>query len=147
MQLAFSLLAGIIFGAGLTISDMVNPARVLNFLDITGTWDPTLILVMAGALAITAIGYRLVFRHGTPIYADQFHLPTKHQIDLSLVGGSALFGVGWGLAGSCPGPAFTALVALNSMIWLFVSSMLVGMLVMNTIRNQPSVTPHRYRPF
>jgi uncharacterized membrane protein YedE/YeeE len=127
MSLIFSLLAGIIFGAGLTLSDMVNPARVLNFLDFAGSWDPTLMFVMAGGLAVTTLGYRLVFRRGAPLADSQFHLPTAQQIDLPLVGGAALFGVGWGLAGICPGPAFADLVTLDPKVLLFVAAMLVGM--------------------
>ena len=104
MSVIFSLLAGVIFGAGLTLSDMVNPARVLNFLDVAGSWDPTLIFVMAGGLAVTTLGYKLILRRSSPVADDRFHLPTRRQIDLPLVGGAALFGVGWGLAGILPGP-------------------------------------------
>jgi hypothetical protein len=128
MSLFFSLLAGVIFGAGLTVSDMVNPARVSNFLDFAGTWDPTLIFVMAGGLAITTLGYKLVFRRSSPLVDEKFHLPTQRQIDLPLVGGAALFGVGWGLAGICPGPALVDLVTLEPKVLVFVAAMLVGML-------------------
>ena len=129
MSLFFSLLAGVIFGAGLAVSDMVNPARVLNFLDLAGHWDPTLIFVMAGGLGITALGYRLVFRHGSPICSDKFHLPAQQRIDARLVGGSALFGVGWGLAGICPGPALADLMTLEPNVLVFVAAMLIGMVV------------------
>jgi uncharacterized protein len=128
MSLIISLLAGVIFGAGLTISDMVNPARVLNFLDLAGHWDPTLIFVMAGGLGVTALGYRLVLRRTSPVLDEKFHLPTQRQIDFRLVGGSALFGVGWGLAGFCPGPALTALVTLEPKVLAFVAAMLIGMI-------------------
>ena len=87
MTLIYSLLAGVVFGAGLTISDMVNPVRVLNFLDFAGHWDPTLMFVMAGGLAVTAIGYRVIFRRGSALTGESFHLPTQRQIDLPLVGG------------------------------------------------------------
>ena len=129
MSLIFSLLAGIIFGAGLTVSDMVNPARVLNFLDLAGHWDPTLIFVIAGGLAVTALGYRLVFRREAPIASEKFQLPAQRQIDSRLIGGSALFGVGWGLAGICPGPALTDLVTLQPKVLVFVAAMLIGMIV------------------
>ncbi len=129
MPIIFSLLAGIIFGAGLTVSDMVNPARVLNFLDVAGDWDPTLIFVMAGGLAVTAFGYRLIFPRGAPLIGGKFNLPTKRQIDLPLVGGAALFGVGWGLAGICPGPALADLKTLEPKDLLFVAAMLAGMIV------------------
>lgn len=129
MPILFALLAGIIFGAGLTISDMVNPARVLNFLDVAGNWDPTLIFVMAGALAVAIPGYRLVFARPAPLTGGKFVVPATHRIDLPLVGGAALFGVGWGLAGICPGPAFTDIVTFEPKVYLFVATMLVGMIV------------------
>ena len=136
MPLIFALLAGIIFGAGLTLSDMVNPARVLNFLDFAGSWDPTLMFVMAGGLAVTTLGYRLIFRRSTPVADPQFHLPTARQIDLPLVGGAALFGIGWGLAGICPGPAFADLVTLEPKVLLFVAAMLVGMVAASVLRGR-----------
>jgi uncharacterized membrane protein YedE/YeeE len=136
MPLIFSALAGIIFGAGLTLSDMVNPARVLNFLDFAGSWDPTLMFVMAGGLAVTTLGYWLVFRRKAPVADPQFHLPTERQIDLPLVGGAALFGAGWGLAGICPGPAFADLMTLDPKVLLFVAAMLVGMVVAGVLRGR-----------
>ena len=136
MSMLFSLLAGIIFGAGLTLSDMVNPARVLNFLDVAGTWDPTLMFVMAGGLVVTTLGYRWVFRRSSPLADDKFHVPTRQQIDLPLVGGAALFGVGWGLAGICPGPAFTDLATLEPKVLLFVAAMLAGMIAAAVLRSR-----------
>lgn len=127
MSLIFSLLAGVVFGAGLAISDMVNPARVLNFLDFAGHWDPTLIFVMAGGFGVTALGYKLVFRRSSPVVGKKFHLPTQRRIDPRLVGGSALFGVGWGLAGICPGPALADLMTLEPKVLVFVAAMLIGM--------------------
>jgi len=128
MTLIYSLLAGVVFGAGLTISDMVNPARVLNFLDFAGHWDPTLMFVMAGGLAVTAIGYRVIFRRGSTLTGESFRLPTQRRIDLRLVGGSALFGIGWGLADICPGPAITDLMTLEPKVLVFVAAMLIGMI-------------------
>jgi hypothetical protein len=136
MPVIYSLLAGVIFGAGLTVSDMVNPARVLNFLDVAGHWDPTLMFVMAGGLAVTTLGYRWILRRSSPIADDRFHLPTRQQIDLPLVGGAALFGVGWGLAGICPGPAFADLVTLQPKVLLFVAAMLVGMIAARVLRSR-----------
>ena len=136
----FALLAGVIFGAGLMISDMVNPARVLNFLDVAGSWDATLIFVMAGGLAVTTLGYRLTFRRGAPLFGDKFNLPTLQQIDVPLVGGAALFGIGWGLAGMCPGPALVDLAALEPKAWLFVAAMLAGMILANGWRTTASAT-------
>ncbi|MFO1147517.1 MAG: DUF6691 family protein [Alsobacter sp.] len=131
-----SLVAGLIFGAGLAISDMVNPARVLNFFDIAGTWDPTLIFVMAGALVTTAIGYRLAFARGRPLVSMTFNLPTLKQIDLPLIGGAALFGIGWGIAGFCPGPAIAALISLQPRVYVFVLSLVVGMLAAKFLQNR-----------
>jgi uncharacterized protein len=139
MSLVFSLLAGVIFGAGLSLSDMVNPARVLNFLDVAGSWDPTLIFVMAGGLAVTTLGYKLIFHRSSPLVDDRFHLPTQRQIDLPLVSGAALFGVGWGLAGICPGPALADLVTLEPKVLVFVAAMLVGMIAASAWRYRVSV--------
>lgn len=122
-----ALVAGLIFGAGLAISDMVNPARVLNFFDVAGSWDPTLAFVMAGALVTTAIGYRLTFARGRPLVGTAFNLPTARKIDVPLIGGAAVFGIGWGIAGFCPGPALAALVALQPKVLIFLLSLVVGM--------------------
>jgi uncharacterized membrane protein YedE/YeeE len=146
MQIIFSLLVGTIFGAGLTVSDMVNPARVLNFFDVAGHWDPTLIFVMGGALAITALGYRLIFPFGRPLIGGKFYLPTLSQIDLPLVGGACMFGVGWGLAGFCPGPAFAALVSLQLKVWLFVVAMLAGMAATKIWRDRQSSREGTVKP-
>jgi uncharacterized membrane protein YedE/YeeE len=146
MPIIFSILAGMIFGAGLTLSDMINPARILNFLDVTGSWDPTLIFVMAGGFAATMLGYRFVFHRKSPISADNFNLPTQQQIDLPLVGGAALFGVGWGLAGICPGPALTDVATLEPKIFLYIAAMVVGMMVARVFQARLSamkVLPHR----
>ena len=128
MKIALSLLAGLIFGAGLAISDMVNPARILNFLDVAGNWDPTLLFVMGGALSVTTIGYKLIFSRNAPLFEDKFYLPTLKDIDLPLVGGAAMFGIGWGLGGFCPGPAFAAMVTMEPKVWAFVATMLIGII-------------------
>jgi uncharacterized protein len=128
MQIAIALLSGVIFGAGLAISGMVNPAKVLNFFDIAGTWDPSLIFVMAGALAVTMAGYRLARQRPSPMFAATYHLPSAHQIDARLIGGSALFGLGWGLSGFCPGPAIASLTTLSIEPVVFIIAMLAGML-------------------
>lgn len=131
-----SLIAGLIFGAGLALSDMVNPARVLNFFDIAGTWDPTLIFVMAGALVTTAIGYRLTFARGRPLAGPNFNLPSLKKIDLPLISGAAVFGIGWGIAGFCPGPAIAALVSFQPKVWVFLLSLAVGMLAAKFWQNK-----------
>ncbi|MES0810431.1 DUF6691 family protein [Roseibium sp. SCPC15] len=103
MRLVFAFAFGLLFGSGILISGMGNPAKVLNFFDLAGTWDPSLAFVMGGALLVTAIGYRLVFRMQKPLLAQAFSLPSKQDLDVRLLGGSAIFGVGWGLSGFCPG--------------------------------------------
>jgi uncharacterized protein len=122
-----SLLAGIVFGLGLVISGLANPAKVLNFLDVAGAWDPSLAFVMAGAVVTTGLGYRLVLAQPKPAFDACFHLPWSTAIDGRLLAGAAVFGVGWGLAGYCPGPAITALPLFNPSTLVFVTAMLVGM--------------------
>ena len=124
-----ALLVGIVFGAGLALSDMVNPARVQAFLDVAGRWDPTLIFVMGAALLPSAIAYLLRRRMGRPVFADSFAIPESRTIDRSLLAGAALFGIGWGLVGFCPGPAIAGLVLGNWQPWLFVAAMLAGMVL------------------
>jgi len=128
MQIVIALLSGVIFGAGLAVSGMVNPAKILNFFDIAGTWDPSLIFVMAGALAVTMVGYRLAWQRPSPMFAATYHLPSANQIDARLIGGSALFGLGWGLSGFCPGPAIASLTTLSTEPVIFIIAMLAGML-------------------
>ncbi|MCJ9429604.1 YeeE/YedE family protein [Kordiimonas marina] len=133
MKLIASLLAGLGFGVGLTLSGMVNPDKVIGFLDITGHWDPTLAFVMGGALMVTAIGYRFVLKRACPMCDDKFYVSLDNKIDARLVGGAAVFGIGWGLAGFCPGPAVSA-VGLHAMpaLWV-VGAMLVGMMAKRLI--------------
>lgn len=125
-QLLFAVLSGILFGLGLAVSGMVNPAKVLAFLDVAGDWDPTLAFVMAGALAVTAPAFRVVLKRSEPWFAPRFALPTKTNLEPRLVLGAALFGIGWGLAGLCPGPAVTDLVTARGTVLLFVAAMLAG---------------------
>ncbi len=133
-----ALTAGLVFGLGIAISGMGNPAKVLNFFDPLGTWDPSLAFVMGGALITTAIGYRLVFgRQSVPLFDSKFHLPTAKNIDASLVGGSALFGVGWGIAGFCPGGAIPALGFAPWPTALFLISMGAGMLIARFLKSLP----------
>jgi uncharacterized membrane protein YedE/YeeE len=122
------LISGMLFGVGVTVSGMVNPMKVLNFMDLIGLFDPTLIFVMGTGLVVTLIGYRFVFARGRPFFATQFHVPGKSNIDMRLVGGAALFGLGWGLSGFCPGPAVASLVLGQGQAFLFVATMALGML-------------------
>jgi len=129
MFLVMSLVSGLLFGIGLTLSDMINPQRVLGFLDVAGSWDPTLAFVMGGALLVTFPAFHLVKKFGKPVCAAQFQIPTNKVIDTKLVTGSAMFGIGWGLVGFCPGPAIAALVTLQADVLIFGGSLLVGMVL------------------
>jgi len=129
MFVVMSLVAGILFGIGLTLSDMINPQRVLGFLDVAGAWDPTLAFVMGGALLVTFPAFHFVKKFGKPVCALQFQIPTNKVIDRKLVVGAALFGVGWGLVGFCPGPALAALVTLQTDVFIFGASLVAGMLL------------------
>ena len=124
---ATALVAGAVFGAGLTVGGMTDPARVRGFLDLFGDWDPTLAFVMGGALVVMAIAWRLVPGMARPLFDDGFHVPTSRDLTPSLIGGAALFGIGWGIAGLCPGPGFAALAIEPGGAAIFVLSMLAGM--------------------
>lgn len=133
-----ALTAGLTFGIGIAISGMGNPAKVLNFFDVLGTWDPSLAFVMGGALVTAMIGYRVVFgRQKAPLFDTKFHLPTASTIDAKLVGGSALFGVGWGIAGFCPGGAIPALGFAPWPTALFLISMGAGILIARWLQALP----------
>lgn len=126
-EIAAALLAGVIFGLGLAISGMINPAKVQGFLDLAGAWDPTLAFVMGGALVTTVVGYRIVLRRPAPLLGGSFALPTDRAIDRSLVLGALGFGIGWGLAGFCPGPAIASLAFLRPGSFIFLAAMAAGM--------------------
>lgn len=122
-----SFAVGLLFGLGLLVSQMANPAKVLAFLDIFGDWDPSLAFVMAGAVAVSALGYVLARRRGAPVLATKLEIPTRRELDPPLVLGAAIFGIGWGLIGLCPGPALTILTVAPEQAGLFVAAMLAGM--------------------
>ena len=126
MKLIFALIAGLVFGMGIALSGMMDPAKVLNFFDVAGSWDPSLAFVMGGALVVAGIGYRLVWRRKSPLFAGRFQVPTGTEIDMKLVGGSALFGIGWGIAGFCPGAAIPALGTGRWEVVLFLAAVIVG---------------------
>jgi uncharacterized membrane protein YedE/YeeE len=126
LRILSCLLSGALFGLGLAIAGMTDPAKVQNFLDVAGTWDPSLAFVMGAAVGLAFLGFRLVLRRPAPFWGSRFHLPTWTQVDRRLVLGAALFGVGWGLTGYCPGPALATLLAGNQEVWLFVPAMLLG---------------------
>jgi len=127
MRLGAALLTGFVFGAGLAIADMTNPAKVQNFLDLLGSWDPSLAFVMGVALAVAAVGFAAARRRSAPLFAETFEIPTRRDLDAELLGGATLFGVGWGLSGFCPGPALAALVQGVGAVYAFVLAMLAGM--------------------
>ena len=122
-----AFLCGVLFALGLGIAGMTQPDKIIGFLDVTGRWDPALFWVMLGAIAVTASGYRCVFRRVRPVFEPAFHFPGPKGLDTKLFAGSALFGVGWGLGGFCPGPALTALVSGYPAVGVFVIAMLFGM--------------------
>jgi uncharacterized membrane protein YedE/YeeE len=138
-----ALAAGLLFGLGLVVSGMVNPAKVLGFLDIAGAWDPSLAFVMAGAIPVAMIGFRLGARRAAPLCAPRFSTPVRKPVDAKLVGGAVLFGLGWGLAGFCPGPALAALGVGGWKAALFVAAMLGGMGLFHVAVARPAVTAAR----
>ena len=127
MSFLINLALGLLFGVGLVVSGMSDPAKVLNFLDLAGTWDPSLAFVMGGAVLVAFVGYRLVLARGEPIAGDRFHLPTRNDIDARILAGPALFGIGWGLGGFCPGPALPALGLGATGTFAFIPAMILGM--------------------
>lgn len=149
MVTVIQFVLGLLFGVGLLLAGMANPAKVLNFLDLaaipTGGWDPSLLLVMGGAVGVTALGYGWVLGWRHPLLADRFALPTARGVEARLVLGPALFGVGWGLAGFCPGPALVALGTGAPAALAFVLAMAVGMALARRLADQPTA-PQPTRP-
>jgi|TARA_R110001599_G_scaffold149671_1_gene333627 uncharacterized membrane protein YedE/YeeE len=133
MNSIFALISGVLFGAGLLISGMMDPAKVIGFLDLFGAWDPSLAFVMGSALLITVPAFRFIFKQSKPMLADGFILPLKQSVDKPLLLGSAIFGIGWGLYGYCPGPAISSLANLNLAGFIFIPSMLAGMYISSKV--------------
>jgi len=144
MSVIIQFAIGLVFGLGLVVSGMSNPAKVINFLDLAGigagSWDPSLALVMMGAVAAAFIGFRLVLRQPRPIFGKEFQLPAKTEIDSRIITGPAIFGIGWGLAGFCPGPAFVALGYGTSAAILFVIAMFCGMAIARALASRSSAS-------
>jgi uncharacterized membrane protein YedE/YeeE len=136
VALVTAFMAGLVFGLGLLVAGMTNPAKILSFLDIAGQWDPSLLFVMVGAIAVGIVAFAIARRRTTSALGLPMRLPTARAIDARLIGGSLLFGVGWGLAGFCPGPAIVALGAGYAKAGLFVAAMLVGMAAVDRISNE-----------
>lgn len=132
-KIASAFAIGLLFGLGLLVSGMADPAKVLAFLDVTGRWDPSLALVMASALVVSAIGYRVARRRGRPLIAPRLEIPTRRDLDPRLIAGAAVFGIGWALAGLCPGPALTILTVVPAPAATFVAAMVAGMLLFRLV--------------
>jgi hypothetical protein len=131
-------LAGLLFGLGLAVSGMTQPGKVIAFLDVAGAFDPSLAFVMAGAIAVHALAHRLITRRRAPLFDRTFHLPRRTDVDRRLLVGAALFGVGWGLGGFCPGPALVSLATLRSDVIVFVLAMTTGMLLQHVFGAVPA---------
>jgi uncharacterized membrane protein YedE/YeeE len=137
MKHIVTYLIGLIFGLGISIGGMANPAKVLNFFDVAGTWDPSLIFVMGGALVTTFIGYRFVFGRWTaPAFGETFSVPRNSKLDARLIGGAVVFGIGWGIAGFCPGGALPALGTLDADVILFFAALVVGIFAAKFLMKQ-----------
>ncbi len=131
-----AFVAGLIFGLGLLLAGMANPAKVLGFLDLAGTWDPSLALVMAGAIAVALLPFTLAKKRQQSLLGLPMQLPNKREIDRRLIGGSLLFGIGWGIAGICPGPAVAILLTGHWQVILFVAAMLIGMALFEALERR-----------
>jgi len=127
LQPAAALASGLLFGAGLLLSGMTRPDKVIGFLDLFGAWDPSLMLVMVGAVGVHAAFYLVVQRRRSPLFADAFAIPSRRDVDFKLVTGALLFGIGWGLSGYCPGPSLVALGTGATAVIVFVGALLAGM--------------------
>ena len=138
MSFLVNLGLGLLFGVGLVVSGMSNPAKVLNFLDLFGTWDPSLAFVMGGAVLVAFLGYRLVLHRDHPVAASRFDLPQHESIDVQLITGAAIFGLGWGMSGFCPGPAITALGLGAAGTLAFLPAMIAGMWAARLLRQAPN---------
>lgn len=143
-----ALALGLVFGFGLSMSGMLDPARVQGFLDIAGTWDPSLLFVLGGAVGVSALGYLISRRLAHPMLATAFQTPASRPVDLQLLSGSAIFGIGWGLSGFCPGPAMAALATGHGPVLVFAAAMLAGMIGhgflsrMDSAARLPAPAPH-----
>jgi uncharacterized membrane protein YedE/YeeE len=131
-----ALRCGLLFGAGLIVSQLSNPAKVIGFLNVAGRWDPTLAFVMGGAVAVFGVLYRVALLRPTPVFGPRFVIPEAREIDAKLVAGAAIFGTGWGLGGFCPGPAIVSAGFGDSRVWAFVGAMVLGMIVVRLGRRR-----------
>ncbi|WP_423187122.1 DUF6691 family protein [Alishewanella sp. d11] len=134
MKLVIAFLAGLLMSLGMAISQMIDPQKVLSFLNVTGNWDPSLIFVMVGALAVYSIGFYLVLKRPAPLFDKAFYLPTQQQLDKPLLIGAAVFGIGWGMVGYCPGPALSAVSSFSSGTLGFIAAMVIGWFIAKRVR-------------
>jgi uncharacterized membrane protein YedE/YeeE len=141
MKIIAAFVSSLLFGLGLVVSGLIDPAKVLGFLDVAGNWDPSLALTMAAAIVTTALGYRLAFAKGAPMFERSFQLPAGTTIDARLIAGASLFGIGWGLVGYCPGPAVAGLASANRSTAMFVLAMVVGMAIARAVLNAQQDNP------
>ncbi len=135
-KIAIALVSGIIFGLGLSLSQMINPNKVIGFLDVFGNWDPSLAFVMIGALVVTFISFKFILKRHEPLFEEAFHVSKRNQIDKALLAGAALFGIGWGLSGYCPGPAVASLGLGTSESIVMVASIYTGFFSQNWLSNK-----------
>jgi uncharacterized membrane protein YedE/YeeE len=134
---AIAFLSGILFGTGLALSHMIDPNKVLNFLDVTGRWDPSLLLVMIGALAVAMTAFRIILNRRVPLWSGSFQLPQKAAIDPKLIFGAAIFGIGWGMSGYCPGPSVTGLSLLSRESMIMILAIYSGFFVTHRLLDKP----------
>lgn len=146
MKLTSALCGGLLFGLGLAMSGMLDPVRVQGFLDVTDAWDPSLAFVLGGAVLVSAVGYQVSRRMARPFFAPEFNIPASRRIDARLLAGAALFGIGWGLAGFCPGPALASLSLGLTGSAIFVTAMLAGMWLHGTLTSQAGAGGGQRRP-
>ena len=146
MRTFLTFLVGALFGTGISMSGMANPAKVINFFDVAGTWDPSLAFVMGGAVIVTFFGYRWVLARSAPVFELSFDVPSNRKLDARLLTGSAIFGVGWGIAGFCPGGALPALGTFDSQVIMFVASLVAGMLATRFILECSNARAARSKP-
>ena len=142
MKLVAPFISGLIFALGLGLSGMTDANKVIGFLNLAGTWDPSLAFVMVGAIGVHLVAYRVILKRKSPLFAETFHIPRRKDIDTSLLGGAALFGIGWGMGGFCPGPGLVSFTGFGTSAVTFVAFMLVGMLIHKfTTRNRTKESP------
>jgi uncharacterized membrane protein YedE/YeeE len=132
-----ALLSGILFGAGLALSHMIDPNKVLNFLDVTGHWDPSLLFVMIGAVSVAMIAFRFILKRSAPLWSASFQLPQKKSLDMQLISGAAIFGIGWGMSGYCPGPSVTGLSLFSLESVIMVLAIYLGFFVAHRLLDKP----------